>query len=327
MDKLKKVEQDNNQRGTLVSLTVHSLLIFGILLMPVPKPKLNEKTQIIVELPKDMLGGGAALGLPDQGQGDTPSPGKPDPNAGGSRPEPTPRPTPTPTPEPIKPAPAPKPVISKPVTPPPTKRVETTEDPNVVAIRRQQEATKQKAEEEKYRQAQVEKSRQKAENDARVAEANEKAAQAAKEQAAKDKFKGRFGNGTGSGSGSSGGGGTGGGLGNSGKPGSGGRPDGDPDNRNMDGIGRGPGNISGFGNRKAENIPRCTNNSNETGKVVIEATIGSSGEVTGTRFIASGSTNNSQAAIAAATSCVKQYRFQAGSSNATGRIVINLIDK
>jgi outer membrane biosynthesis protein TonB len=327
MDKLKKTEQDNNQKGTLVSLTVHSLLIFGILFMPVSKPKINEITKIQVELPKDMLGGGAALGLPDQGQGDMPSPGKPDPDAGGSRPEPA-KPTPiAPTPEPIKPAPAPKPVISKPVTPPPTKRVETTEDPNAVAIRRQQEATRQKAEEEKYRQAQAEKAKRKAEDDARVAEANEKAAQAAKEQAAKDKFKGRFGNGTGSGSGSSGGGGTGGGLGNSGKPGSGGRPDGDPDNRNMDGIGRGPGNISGFGNRKAENIPRCTNNSNETGKVVIEATISSNGEVTGTRFVASGSTNNSQAAIAAATSCVKQYRFQAGSSNATGRIVINLIDK
>jgi outer membrane biosynthesis protein TonB len=327
MDKFKKIEQDNNQRGTLVSLTVHSLLIFGILLMPIAKPKVNEITKIQVELPKDMLGGGAALGLPDQGQGDTPSPGKPDPDAGG-KPTPAPKPTPiAPTPEPIKPAPAPKPVISKPVTPPPTKRVETTEDPNAVAIRRQQEATKQKAEEEKYRQAQAEKSRQKAENDARVAEANEKAAQAAKEQAAKDKFKGRFGNGSGKNGGNSGGDGTGGGLGNSGKPGSGGRPDGDPSNTGLEGMGRGPGNISGFGNRKAENIPRCTNNSNETGKVVIEATISSSGEVTGTRFIASGSTNNSQAAIAAATSCVKQYRFQAGSSNATGRIVINLIDK
>jgi outer membrane biosynthesis protein TonB len=327
MDKFKKVEQDNNQRGTLVSLTVHSLLIFGILLMPIAKPKVNEITKIQVELPKDMLGGGAALGLPDQGQGDTPSPGKPDPDAGGSRPEPA-KPTPiAPTPEPIKPAPAPKPVISKPVTPPPTKRVETTEDPNAVAIRRQQEATRQKAEEEKYRQVQAEKAKRKAEDDARVAEANEKAAQAAKEQAAKDKFKGRFGNGTGSGSGSSGGGGTGGGLGNSGKPGSGGRPDGDPSNTGLEGMGRGPGNISGFGNRRAENIPRCTNNTNEVGKVVIEATISSSGEVTGTRFIASGSTNNSSAGISAATSCVKQYRFQAGSSNATGRIVINLIDK
>jgi colicin import membrane protein len=327
MDKLKKTEQENNQKGTLVSLTLHSLLIFGVLFMPVPSPKMNEKTQIQVELPKDMLGGGAALGLPDQGQGDTPSPGRPDPDAGGSRPEPA-KPTPIePTPQPIKPAPAPKPVISKPVAPPPTKRVETTEDPNAVAIRRQQEATRQKAEEEKYRQVQAEKAKRKAEEDARIAEANEKAAQAAKEQAARDKFKGRFGNGTGSGSGSSGGGGTGGGFGNSGKPGSGGRPDGDPDNRNLEGVGRGPGNISGFGNRRAESIPRCTNNSNETGKVVIEATINSNGEVVSTRFVASGSTNNSQAAIAAATSCVKQYRFQAGSSNAIGRISINLIDK
>jgi outer membrane biosynthesis protein TonB len=327
MDKIKKAEQDNNQKGTLVSLTVHSLLVFGILFMPVSKPVINEITKIQVELPKDMLGGGAALGLPDQGQGDTPSPGKPDPDAGGSKPTPAPRPEPTP--EPIKPAPAPKPVITKPpVAPPPTKRVETTEDPNAVAIRRQQEATKQKAEEEKYRQVQAEKAKRKAEDDARVAEANEKAEIAAKKAAAEAKFKNRkFGDGTGNNGGSSGGGGTGGGLGNTGKPGSGGRPDGDPSNTGLEGMGRGPGNISGFGNRKAENIPRCTNNSNETGKVVIEATINSSGEVTNTRFVAAGSTNNSQAAIAAATSCVKQYRFQAGSSNAIGRISINLIDK
>jgi outer membrane biosynthesis protein TonB len=293
MDKIKKTEQENNQKGTLVSLTVHSLLIFGILFMPVSKPKLNEKTQIQVELPKDMLGGGAALGLPDQGQGDTPSPGKPNPNAGGA-PKPEPEPDPTPI-TPIKPAPAPKPVISKPAPAPPTKRIETTEDPNAVAIRRQQEAIKQKAEEEKYRQSQAEKARRKAEEDARTAEANQRAEEAAKRAAAESKFKNRkFGDGTGTGSGTSGGGGTGGGFGNSGKPGSGGRPDGDPDNRNLEGVGRGPGNISGFGNRKAANVPKCTNNSNEVGK---------------------------------ASTCVRQYRFEPGSSNATGRIIINLIDR
>ena len=325
--KHQKSEEENNRKGTLLSLTLHSLMIFGILFMPVSKPKINEKTMIQVELPKDLLGGGAALGLPDQGQGDTPSPGKPDPNAGGSKPAPV-EPTPI-APTPIKPAPAPKPVISKPAPAPPTKRVETTEDPNAVAIRRQQEATKQKAEEDKYRAAQAEKNRKKAEDDARVAEANEKAEQERAAQAAKNKFKDKFkpGSGTGTGGGNSGGGGNGGGFGNSGKPGSGGRPDGDPDNRNLEGQGRGPGNISGFGNRKASRVPKCENNTNEVGKVVIEATINSSGEVVSTRFVASGSTTNAQAAIAAASACVREYRFEPGSSSATGRISINLIDR
>jgi hypothetical protein len=323
----KKTEEDSNQKGLLASLVMHTALACLMIFMPMTSGHYEHKeANIQVELPQDLLGG-SALGLPDQGKGNNPAPGKPDPDAGNSEPTPAPE-----KPEPIAPAPEPiKPVIAKPKpTPTPTAppKTQTTEDPTAVAIRRQQEETRKKADEEKYRQQQADRVKRQA-DEAKIAEANrqraEADAKAKAEQAAKDKFKGRFG--TGTNGGTNGGGGTGDGRGNTGTAGNQGNPDGNPNSDNLTGFGRGPGNISGFGNRKAVNIPKCRNNSNEIGKVVIEATINGSGEVTNTRFVAGGSTNNSQAAISEAAACVKGYRFEASGGNAVGRITINLIDQ
>jgi hypothetical protein len=182
-------------------------------------------------------------------------------------------------------------------------------------------AKSKKAKDEIARQEQAEIARKKAVEDARIAEENLKAEAVAREQA-KTRFGNRFGSGTGSGRGTS-----------DGPPGADGTRNSSGDigrngtERNIDDVGKLLGNINGFGNRKIAKITQCTNNSNETGKIVIEATIDSSGNIINTRFIANGSTINSESAIASATSCVRQYRFQAGSGNAIGRISITLKNK
>ncbi len=313
MDNREKVEQENNQKATLLSLTLHTLLLLGVIFMPtVSTPPKPPDSKIVVELPTDLMGGGPSLGLPDEGSGDNPAPGKPDPNAGNSAPKPEPVRS---TPEPVKPAPAPKPVISKPVTPPPSKRVETTEDPNAAVVRRQQEETRKKVEEQKYRDAQATKEKQRQVDAANAAEAQRQADAAERtraEQAAKDKFKGRFGNGTSSGQ--NGGGGTGTGRGNTGKPGNQGQPDGDPDSKNLDkGFGRGPGTVNGFGGRSAT-APQLKENSQKTGRVVIAVCVNADGTVISADYKAVGSDSNDPELIDAAKRNARQYKFAKGSA-------------
>jgi outer membrane biosynthesis protein TonB len=326
----KKIEEENNQKGTLFSLTLHLLLLGAMIFMPtcqVAKYVQKEAT-IQVELPKDLLGGGPALGLPNQGQGDNPAPGKPDPDAGNSNPTPTP-PKPEPDPEPIKPV---KPVIAKPIstpTPVPPNKTQTTEDPTAVALRRQQEDARKRVEEEKYRQAQADKEKRRA-DDAVKAEAqrqkDEADAKVRAEQAAKDKFKGRFGNGTGGGT--NGGGGTGTGQGNTGKPGNQGRPDGDPDSKVLDGIGRGPGTVNGFGGRGVRSAPKLQENSQKAGRVVLDVCVDSDGNVTSAKFKAVGSSTTEEDLVDAAVRNARQYRFSAGSADKQcGTITYNFIVK
>jgi outer membrane biosynthesis protein TonB len=326
--KNKKTEEDNNQKGLLASLVMHTVLAGLMFFMPMTSGHYEHKeANIQVELPKDLLGG-AALGLPDQGKGDNPSPGKPDPNAGNSEPSPVPV-----KPEPITPAPEPvKPVIAKPKpapTPTPVPRTQTTEDPNAVAIRRQQEEARKKADEEKYRQQQADRTRRQAE-EAQVAEANrqraEADAKAKAEQAAKDKFKGRFGNGTQGGT--NGGGGTGTGRGNTGTAGNQGTPDGDPNSTNLNGIGRGPGTVSGFGGRAVRSAPRLQENSQKAGRVVIDLCVDADGNVVSTRFNASKSSTLDDDLQEAAIRNARQYKFAAGGAEKQcGSVTYNFIVK
>ncbi len=314
--KRRKAEEEDDRKGMLLSLSTHVLLLALFYFMPSSGAlKIPEKAPIVVELPQDMLGGGPALGLPDQGQGDKPSPGKPDPNAGGAKPDPAPAPRePEPRPTPTPPPPV-KPVIAKPTAPAaPARKVETTEDPNAVALRRQQEETRKKNEEEKYRQASADRAKRQA-DEAETNRKAEAAAQAAAQQAAKDKFKGKFGNGTGSNGGNSGGGNTGGGLGNSGKPGSGGKPDGDPNSDRLDGLGRGPGKVDGFGGRNVKNAPRLQESSQKQGTVVLSVCVDADGSVISANYKAVGSSTNDADLIEAAQRNARQYKFASGSTD------------
>ncbi len=302
-------EEQNDQKATLMSLTIHVLL--GILFfLPMGHTiRSIEDTQIQVQLPEELLGGGPALGLPNQGSGSNPAPGLPDPDAGNNETKPSPTPTPPPPP---------KPVFTKPTPAAPPKKVETTEDPNAAVIRRQAEQARQKAEEAKY-QAQA---------DARAKQQAEEAAkaQAQAEQAAKDKFKGRFG--TGSSSGTNGGGGTGTGRGNTGKPGNQGQPDGDPNSKVLEGMGRGAGSINGFGSRGVRSAPQLQESSQKQGRVVLSVCVNASGTVVSADFKAVGSTTTDNDLIEAAKRNARQYRFEAGSADKQcGTITYNFIVK
>lgn len=300
-----KIEKENEQKGILLSLTCHILLVLAFIFAPtIGPPKIIPPAQIIVELPDDLLGG-AALGLPNEGRGnDRPSPGQPNPDAGnGGNPDPAP-----PTPTPITPPPPVRPVITKPQTPSAPRPTQTTEDPTAVALRRQQEAARQKAEEQAYQQRQAEIERQKA------------------EQAARDKFKNRIPsgsgvNGNGTGGGTNGGGGTGTGRGNTNLPGNQGIPEGDPNSDNLTGRFGGPGNTDGFGSRKTTNVPKCEDNSSAEGTVIVEAVIDKQGNVVSTRYYAQGSTTSDPNLIAKARDCAADYKFQAGNTDRVkGRI-------
>jgi outer membrane biosynthesis protein TonB len=324
----RQTEEKNDVRGSVTSVAVHSLLILLIWLMPnveLPPPPADSIIQ--VELPKDLLGGGPALGLKDQGQGTKASAGKPDPNAGNAAPAPTPAPEkPTDVP---KPSPA-KPVIATKPTPAPTpvKKVET-EDPNAVAIRQQQETAKRKAEEEKYQKEAADRAkRQQAE--AAAAEATAAAEKAAAQKAASDKFKNRFPgkNGTGTGGGTNGGGGTGDGRGNTGKPGNQGAPDGDPNSSVLTGVGKGAGVVNGFGGRGVKTAPKLQEQSQKSGRVVLDVCIDGDGHVLSVKFNSKLSNTPDPELQQAAISNAKQYQFAEGSvDKQCGTITYNFIVK
>ena len=288
-----KIEKENEQKGILLSLTCHILLVLAFIFAPtIEPPKVIPPAQIVVELPDDLLGG-AALGLPNEGRGnDRPSPGQPNPNAGnGGNPEPS-----APTPTPITPPPPVRPVITKPQTPSAPKPTQTTEDPSAVALRKQQEAARQKAEEQAYQQRQAEIERQKAE-------------QAARKKKYDDRMKPNNGtNGDGKGS-------------NTNLPGNQGIPDGDPNSDNLTGRFGGPGNTDGFGSRKTTNVPKCEDNSSGEGTVIVEAVIDRQGNVISTRCYAQGTTTSDPYLIAKARDCAADYKFQAGTTDKVkGRI-------
>ncbi|MEO0040890.1 MAG: hypothetical protein RL329_338 [Bacteroidota bacterium] len=327
----RQTEEKNDIRGSVTSVAVHSLLMLLVYLLPnveIPPPPSDSIIQVELPKEKDLLGGGPALGLKEQGQGKKASAGKPDPKAGNAAPEPTPAPP--------KPAEIPKPTPAKPViaakptppTPAPVKKIET-EDPNAVAIRRQQEDAKRKAEEQKYQKeaADREKRRQ---SELAAAEAAATAATAAAQKAASDKFKNRFPgkNGTGTGGGTNGGGGTGDGRGNTGKPGNQGSPDGDPNSSVLTGVGKGAGVVNGFGGRGVRAAPKLDEQSQKSGKVILDVCIDEDGNVLSVKFNSRLSNTPDPELQQAAITNAKQYKFVAGGvDKQCGTITYNFIVK
>ena len=337
--KVKREEEDNDKKAVLMSLTVHVLLV-ALFFIPMGHAlKSIENTQIQVELPKDLLGGGPALGLKNEGSGSNPAPGKPDPNAGNSKPLPPPTPAAAmPTPKPV-PA-APKPVFTKPAAPAtPPRKVETTEDPNAAVVRRQAEQARQRAEEKKYEAEAAIRAKRQADDAAKAAQADANrrqaeaaAAETAAAAAARKKFdekrKSNGSNGNGNSNGNNGGAGNGQGQGNTGKPGNQGAPDGDPNSKVLTGIGRGPGTVNGFGGRGVRDAPRLQENSQKEGKIVLTVCVDADGTVTSVDYKAAGSLSNDFELIDAAKRNARQYRFAASSvDKQCGTITYNFIVK
>ena len=129
---------------------------------------------------------------------------------------------------------------------------------------------------------------------------------------------------SGFGGGMNGGGGYGTGRGNTGKPGNQGTPYGDPNTNNLNGIGRGPSSVSGFGNRAVQSAPKLQENSQNEGRVVLYICVNASGNVVIADYKAAGSTTTDEDLIAAAKRNAMQYRFAPSSTdNQCGTITYN----
>lgn len=247
-----------------------------------------------------------ALGAPDLGMGDDgPSPGEPglpDPPAA-SEPEEASSPDPDPEPDIV---PQPKKEVKPSTTSPrtdPKKNVQT-EDPEAIALQREKEAAKKRAEEaeraRKDREAQ-----EKAAADKKAADeaAKKKAAEAAKSKQG-SKFKNPAGTG--------GGGGTGGGQGNNNTSGSQGDPSGDPNAKNLEGISGSGGKIGGnlSGRKVAKKGPGVKDNSQKTGTVVLNICVDGNGNVTSAKYTQGGSNTADGELINKAIADAKLWKFE-----------------
>lgn len=266
-------EEDDKRKGVIWSSIIHGLLLLCALLplvyFPNPPPE-QEGIQI-------------AFGMPDAGANDAPTPDE----------SPT---TPSkPVEEEVIEKPKPTPPPTKPNTP--EKNVLTTDDPDAIAIKKKKEAEqKRKAQEEadkKKKAEEAENTRKKAE-EARLKAAQEAAEEAKRREEAKSKFK-IPGKGQGS---------------NPSNSGNQGDPNGDPNADKLDGITKGKGQVGGgLSDRGVQNRPNITDNSQETGKVVVKVCVDKDGKVSEAEYTQSGSTTSSSRLKSLAVATAKQYTF------------------
>lgn len=299
--------EENNTKAAVGSLIVHALLLAFLIFYTFPASEFKEEA--VIQL--DWGGGGddAAAGLPDEGQGNNPAPQgqqMEDPSVT----EPVENPTPTPTPS--------KPAPSEPVKTSPTPPVVTGDDPDVAAVKKQQEAERQrKAEADRVRREQ---------EAAAQAEADRKR----REQEELAKKKGQFGGSFGKP------GSTGTGQGNTGKPGNQGIPSGTGSNPfgksngsgggtgGGVGTGSGPSIGGGLGGRAVRQRGAINDNSQKQGKVVIEVCVDSDGNVISADYTQRGSTTSDSELRNKALAAARGYKFAAsGSAKECGTITFN----
>lgn len=188
----------------------------------------------------------------------------------------------------------------------PTEQIvaETREDVSEVIAATK--AKKKKLEEEAKKREAKEKAAAKAKKEAAAKAAKEKAEAEAKrkaeEEAAKkakyDAQKSKFGSLLS------------GGAGNSDQSGSEGTPDGDPNSNALKNLATGSGAVGdGLSDRAILFTPEITDNSQKTGRVVVDICIDASGKVTTAKYTQRGSTTSDKDLIDVAVDGVKQYRF------------------
>lgn len=274
-------EEQNKQRGMVISIIIHvTLLVLALLpLFTYPDPPLGQEGILV------------NLGLPDEGQGFE--------NAGPA--EPLAEAEPLPEPE-YEEAPPVEEVVEEPQLDPepdpepaPQKEVVEAEDPEQIALRREEERKRREAE----AAARAERERQQREEEARrQAEAErQRREQEAKEM--KDQIGGLFGSG--------------GGKGETGKEGNQGDKDGDPDATKLEGISSGAGQVGGgLGDRGVLRAPRPDDASQQTGRVVIEVCVDINGNVTRAEFTQRGSTTANAELVNIAVTNAKKWKFSKG---------------
>ncbi len=281
-------DEQNKRRGMILSISIHVVLV-AMMLLPLltfPDP------------PPGQAGILVNLGLPDEGQGDE--------NAGPS--EPVVEDVPEPVREEVTPPPS-EPKPSKP-EPEPKKDIITTEDPNQVAIRKEQERKEKErqAELDRQRQEQLQKEQQR---QAELERQRQEQARREKEaQDLKNSLGGLFGEGEG--------------KGNTGKPGNQGDPGGDPDADRVTGISTGSGVVEGFGGRGVVRPHKPQDNSQDQGIVVVKACVDKEGNVVSAEFTQAGSTATSGRLKQLAVDSAKRWKFAPGTvDKQCGKIIFN----
>jgi outer membrane biosynthesis protein TonB len=234
-----------------------------------------------------------SLGIPDQGQGD-------------DRPETQPEEIVEPKP----PAQTPPPVAAAEKKPEQERKVVTTEDPAALALRKkQQEESQKKREADAQKQRAETEAKKKAEEEARV-----KAEAEAKKQAEHEQAKTQYGtllSGTG--------------KGETGTPGNQGSPDGDPNASNLKGVSSGSGMVGGgLGSRGVKYEPKISDNSQKTGKVVVNVCVDKSGKVISAEYTQRGSTTtDSDLRSLAERSAMKFIFTESAVEKQCGTITVN----
>jgi TonB family protein len=176
-----------------------------------------------------------------------------------------------------------------------------------IKLRNEEEARKRQEAEDKARQEREaqeradEEARKKAEAEAEAARqaAEEEARKRAEAEKLKNEIGGLFGDGDGEGEG------------DGGKPGNQGDPNGG-DSDILEGITTGTGRVGGGLGSRGGSGPRITDNSQETGRVVIKVCVGSNGRVVSAEFTQSGSTTASNTLIRLAKANAQKWTFKPG---------------
>lgn len=257
------------------------------------------------------------LGFVDVGLGDenAAAPTTPEVN------EPLPEPTPPP------PADPPPPVAADPEPQPRQREVVVTEDPAVIALRKQkarEEAERQAERRREQREAEAQRRREQAEaaEQRRQAEAAEAARRAEAEaerrrQAEADALKGQLGGAFGTGSGN----------GNTGRPGNQGVDDGDPNADRLSGMSTGSGRVSGgLGGRGVLASPPVRESRQASGIVVVDVCVNPNGQITKASYTQNGSTTADPSLVADAIKNAREWRFAANElapAEQCGRITYN----
>lgn len=292
MDTTLHQEEENKKKGLIASVIFHAVLvllcIMPFLTFPTPPPG---QAGVLV-----------SFGEPEVGQGEE----EPGP-ATTAEEEPVEVEEPPAEPEveterevEEKPKPKPKdPVKDN------SKKVNADDNSKEIALNKKRE------EDKRIKDAADEKERDDAAKEAaRIAKAKADAKAAADAKAKKEKefndAKNSIGdlfnsnNGQGSGSGS---------QGTSGTSGNAGNPDGDPDADRLEGLGKGSGDVSGFGNRGFDRPGAITGNFQEIGTVNIKVCVDGNGKVVSATPKLSGSTTQSSKLQRLAIANAKKYKF------------------
>ncbi len=192
----------------------------------------------------------------------------------------------------------PKPVEKPKKVEKPTKKVMTSAEKAAIALKKKKKAEKRQRDAEANAKAEAARKKKAAEDAKKKAAAAAKAKRDAELQAEKDKFGGAFNKNKGKG------------QGDTGKPGSQGMPNGDP---NAGKVGFGGGQVGGgLGNRGVKGKPKLVNNTNKSGKVTIKVCVNNSGKVISATFTQKGSNTTDAGLIRLAKANAKGFRFTKG---------------